>query len=375
MQQYSRNSIAALLALSALMASASFFFSRPAGGDEIPSSLNDREFWQAVASLSEPGGQFQDQLMSNEDSAQHIIPALKKRIKPNGIYLGVGTEQNFTYIASIRPKLSFIIDIRRGNLLEHLMYKAIFELSADRADFISRLFSRKRPAGLNAKSAVGALFEAYRPGESDPGLYEENLQAIRNCLIKKHGFPLPEEDLASIAGMLKTLSAAGPQKLTGQGDKNISYARMMEMTDLAGRNHNYLASEDNFRIIRDLEKRNLVIPVVGDFAGNKAVSAVGQYLKDRGAAVGVFYVSNVERYLFDQNRVQQFYANVASLPLDSSSLFIRSVTVDISRRLAIPIPDGSADWRTFLFRIERDLGNFAEGRIRTYPDVFKDREE
>jgi hypothetical protein len=37
-----------------------------------------------------------------------------------------------------------VLDIRRQNMLEHLTYKALFEMSTDRADFLSRLFSRQR---------------------------------------------------------------------------------------------------------------------------------------------------------------------------------------------------------------------------------------
>ena len=72
------------------------------------------------------------------------------------MYLGVGPEQNFTYITAVRPRMAFILDIRRGNLQEHLLYKALFELSADRAEFLSRLFSRPRAAGLTTDSTPEA---------------------------------------------------------------------------------------------------------------------------------------------------------------------------------------------------------------------------
>src|SRR5678809_849042 len=94
-----------------------------------------------------------DTLASNELVFARVVPDLIARTKPSGVYLGVGPEQNFTYIAAIRPKIAFIPDIRRGNLDLQLMYKALFELSADRADFVSRLFSRKRPAGLRPGSS------------------------------------------------------------------------------------------------------------------------------------------------------------------------------------------------------------------------------
>ncbi len=78
-----------------------------------------------------------------------MIPDLLERVKPGGVYLGVAPEVNFSYITAIKPRMAFIIDIRRGNLHEHLLYKALFEMASDRADFLSRLFSRKRPAGLS----------------------------------------------------------------------------------------------------------------------------------------------------------------------------------------------------------------------------------
>src|SRR6185436_6202028 len=117
-------------------------------------TIGDKDFWQLVTDLSEKGGTFALQFMSNEDSAQFVIPQLKDSTKKGGVFIGVGSEQNFTYIAAVQPRLAFVLDIRRDNMIEHLMYKALFEMSADRADLISKLFARKRPAGLNAGSTV-----------------------------------------------------------------------------------------------------------------------------------------------------------------------------------------------------------------------------
>jgi hypothetical protein len=160
--------------------------------------------------------------------------------------------------------------------------------------------------------------------------------------------------------------------LKGTGDKNLSYAQLMAATDLEGRSQSYLASEENFRTVQLLERQNLIVPLVGDFAGDKAIASVSRYLKEHDAVVNVFYVSNVERYLFEQgDHGKQFYANVATLPLDPSSTFIRSVTVDISRRLGIPLPDSTASWRSFLVSIDDCLKGVTDGRIQTYRDLFE----
>jgi hypothetical protein len=339
---------------------------------ELPTTLTDQEFWHIITEFSETGGSFQPQLMTNEDSLQTVIPVLKQRIRNGGVYLGVGTEQNFTYIAALQPRIAFVLDIRRDNMLEHLMYKALFELSSDRADFVSRLFSRKRPAALDGQSSVVALFEAYRAVDADSQLYEEDLRAVLNTLLIKHKMQLSEFDRTQIASLLNAFRIAGPFVLKGTGDKNLSYAQSMTGNDLAGRNQSYLASEESFKLVQDLERRNLIVPLVGDFAGSKAIASVGRYLRDHDMTMDVFYVSNVERYLWEQGeQAKQFYSNVDSLPLNASSTFVRSLTVDISRRLGIAIPPGSANWRSFASSVTDFLKALHEGRIQSYRHIFE----
>src|SRR3954465_5854835 len=92
--------------------------------DRLPARLSDAAFWQLVCDLSEPGGSFiSDNFVSNERAFQRVIPELKTSTKPGGVYLGVGPDQNFPYIAAIEPRMAFIVDIRRDNMLLHLMYK------------------------------------------------------------------------------------------------------------------------------------------------------------------------------------------------------------------------------------------------------------
>ena len=370
---FRRGALVSGLALIATLCAPSFL--APASAQSLPDSIADEEFWTLVTELSEPSGRFPPQLMSNEDSLLHVVPALKETVAPGGVYLGVGSEQNFTYIAAVRPRLAFIVDIRRDNMLQHLAYKALFELSADRADFIASLFSRPRPPDLDSESNVEALLDAYGSIPPDSGFHERTLGQVLDLLENGHGYPLIEADRASIARVLDAFSQADPTTLRGFGDNtNPTFAQLMAATDLDGRQQGFLASEENFRIVQDMERKNLVVPVVGDFAGDGAIAGIGSYLKQRGATVDVFYLSNVERYLFDQGEPgMQFYSNVAALPLNDSSTFIRSVTSDISARLGIPIPDGPEKWRTFLSSIDEDLTDFNEGRIRGYRDLFERR--
>src|SRR5438552_9578701 len=160
-----------------------FFGPSFAQAQDLPTAISDQEFWRIVTEFSEQGGVFQAEFMSNEDSSQFVIPVLQETTRHGGVYIGVGPEQNFTYIAAIQPRLAFVVDIRRENMLEHLMYKALFEISSDRADFVSRLFARKRTGGLNANAGVKALFDAFQSVASDSAFYQENVRAVLDCLM------------------------------------------------------------------------------------------------------------------------------------------------------------------------------------------------
>src|SRR5689334_21656608 len=177
----------------------------------VPTQLTDQQFWNLSREWSEDDGVFRsDNLLSNETTFQYVIPNLLKASKQGRVYMGVGPEQNFTYIAALKPSMAVIIDIRHGNLDVHLMYKALFELAEDRADFVSRLFSRKRPSGLTTKSTADDIFKGYLAASGAKTVYEQNLKAIEDVLVKKHGFPLTSGDLEGIRWALGNYYQFGP---------------------------------------------------------------------------------------------------------------------------------------------------------------------
>ena len=299
--------------------------------DSLPSQLSDQEFWKLSSEFSEPDGFFRsDNLLSNEIWMQRVIPELLSNIKTPSVYMGVGPEQNFTYIASLKPKMVFIVDVRRGNLDLQLMYKALFELSADRADFVGKLFSRKRPEGLTRTSSAVDIFTAYRGVEPAEAMYKENLKLINDLLVAKHHFGLSDGDQKGIEyvynafyhfGLALTYSSTG-----GFGGRSQpTYADLAVATDEAGLARGFLAGEDDFQFMKSLEAKNLLVPVVGNFAGSKALRSVGDYIRTKGATVSAFYLSNVEQYLYQDRIWNSFCRNVASFPLEPSSTFIRSV--------------------------------------------------
>ena len=132
-------------------------------------SLSAREFVGLIQDCSEEGGYFfSDNFTSNEDSYLTIVETMKKLGATGGAYVGVGPEQNFTYIAKVRPRIAFIVDIRRQAMIQHLMYKAIFQLAPTRAQFLSILLSRPIPAG-KAPGCRGAAGRNPRAAREDAG--------------------------------------------------------------------------------------------------------------------------------------------------------------------------------------------------------------
>jgi hypothetical protein len=297
---------------------------------------------------------------------------LRERVKPGGVYVGVGPDQNFTYIAALRPRMVFITDIRRGNLHVHLMYKALFELATDRVDFLGRLFSRPRPAGVGPTSSAEQLFDAYAMLSGSQTLYDANLRAIFEQLRKRHGFPISQEDESGIAYVYSAFFAVGPflsysnVGLQGRGSRYPTYQDLQMADDGRGAQAvrwGYLASEENFRALKTLQQANLIVPIVGNFAGTKALRSVGAYVRQQGATVTTFYTSNVEQYLFQDQLWDEFARNLETLPLDPTSTLIRSCF----NQCRMPPNARSV---TLLDPMLPLLREFRDGRIVSYFDVL-----
>lgn len=295
-------------------------------------ALSNAEFWRISAEMSEPDGTFHSEnLVSNEARFQAILPELVRTVVPGRAYLGVGSEQNFTYIAATRPVHVFIVDIRRGNLDLHLLYKALFELSGSRADFVAQLFSRPRPPGLTAASTANQLFDAFARVPGDRAMYDRTLAAVLAHLTRSRGFALSAGDRDGIAYVLNAWFTNGPdiRYQLGRDTSNMrgggtNYAQLMTSADATGRNWSYLASEESFLFLKALETDNRIVPVVGNFGGRKALRAVATYLREHALTVSTFYTSNVQQYLRQDGLWNTFCANAATLPMDGTSTMIFS---------------------------------------------------
>jgi hypothetical protein len=353
--------------------------SRPRA-EALPQRLDDRTFWLLVTEFSEPGGTFRsDNLVSNELAFEQVIPTLQARVQPASAYVGVGPDQNFTYIAALKPRIAFVVDIRRQNMLLHLMYKAIIERSPTRVEFLARLFSRPPPPDLPLDATPDVLISAFQRVEPNALAFERTRQDIRRTLAQDHGFALNAADFGVIDYVFRAFYSAGPDIRYSFGRGNgwqpfPTYKDLMIETDLSKVQRSYLASEELYGTLRDMETRNLVVPLVGDFAGPKALRSVARYLDVHHATVSVFYTSNVEQYLFRGDLWQRFYDNVAALPIDSRSTFVRAFFNNQGRVFRFEpgqqAPVGPRS-EQLLNPIHSLLAAYSEGRISSYYDVIE----
>jgi hypothetical protein len=297
--------------------------------------LRDRQgstsFAALIEWLSEPAGYFDsDNLISNERSYLHVMGTLEWLDVRGGAYVGVGPDQNFSYIAQIRPEIVFIIDIRRDNLLQHLLFKALFALSQNRIEYLCLWLGRPLPYDPTTwhNQPIHDLV-AHVDG---PPADDTRTTTIRQAVwhkIRSFGLPLSERDSATIDQFHRAFIEAGLSlrfrsfnRLPLPGYPTLR--QLLLERDLSGRLTNYLASDAGFQYVKSLEDRDLVVPVVGDLGGEYALAAIGGFLTERGLRVSAFYASNVEFYLMRQGSFDRYGGNILRLPRDDCSVIIRS---------------------------------------------------
>ena len=305
---------------------------QPRAAAAVPSCAPvQRDFARLVACLSEPGGEFDtDNLISNERGYLHVIGALERLGVRGGAYVGVGPDQNFSYIARVRPAIAFIVDVRRDNMLQHLLFKALFARARNRAEYLALLVGRPAPAGAAGwgPRPVDDIVAYLDSTPATPASAAAARAVVRDG-VRRAGFALSAADLATIERFHTTFIDAGlGLQFTSFGRPPRPYyptlRQLVQERDLEGRQASYLARESDFQFVKELERRDLVVPVVGNLAGAHALPAVGALVRQRGERVTALYASNVEDYLLRDGSFERYARTVAALPRTPRSVIIRS---------------------------------------------------
>lgn len=339
-------------------------------------SLTPEQFAQLSRDLSEPGGYFDtDNLISNEGSYLHVLGRMRELGVSGGAVIGVGPDQSFSYIAQIRPRMAFMIDLRRDNLLQHLLYKSLFDLSRGRIEFLCHLFGRPvpgNPADWDRRS-ISELADYIQKTPATAGSIAQSRAAVRSRLTGLR-MNLNAADLATIERFHSEFQEAGIElRFTShnRGPRSYypTYRDLILEKDLTGREGSFLAREESFQFLKSLEGRNLVVPVVGNLAGEKALQAIGAYLRGRGMVVSALYTSNVEYYLMRGEEFERYGRNVSSLPRDGKSVLIRSYFSNTwGRTHPMSVPGYYST--QLMTTLDSFAAEFAAGGFRGYSDVI-----
>ena len=290
---------------------------------------DDTTFAGTVARLSEPAGYFDsDNLISNETSYLHAVSHLRTIGVHGGAYIGVGPDQNFSYIAAIRPTVAFMIDIRRDNLLMHLMFKALFQRSRNRLEYLARWTGRLVPPDVREwdGASIDSILTYVDSLPIDPTGAETD-SMIRT--VRQYGIPFVAVDTSTLRRFHNEFILQGLDlKFNSSGRApRYYYPTLRELIlqrDLEGNRMSYLSTEESWRFLKDLEARNRVIPVTGDIAGSKAFPAISREISALKEHVSALYVSNVEMYIWRDGSFRTFASNAARLPRNERSVIIRS---------------------------------------------------
>jgi hypothetical protein len=272
---------------------------------------------------------FSDNLVSNESSYLQVAETLESA--PKGLaYIGVGPEQNFSYIAMVEPSFAFIVDCRRDNVTLHLLYKALFEEASSRTEWVSLLFGREYNPKIETEAAtsVEALFDRIFCQRSDKSTFAESHTRLRRRLNVLSGLRSLSLDFRALErfhrrffqqGLEITFELHTPNQQRYPTLRSLFLARTSD-----GRERSFLATAEAYESVRRLHLENRVIPVVGDFTGYKTFTKISEFLRQRGLSAGVVYASNVEQMVWEQRRWRHWVRNLNALPLAPEALVVRT---------------------------------------------------
>ena len=258
-------------------------------------------------------------------------------------------------------------------------------MSADRADFFSRLFTKKRPDGPDRRSTAAESSTRSGTSTTQPArtVYKQNLQAIKDHLTKRpHRLPLPKEDLDGIEYVYYNFYWFGPSitynsSTSGSGGRGnmANYADLMVATDARRASRGATSrAKRRFRFMKDLERAQSAR------AGRRQLrrpegAARGRPVRARSRRDRVRVLS-LERRAVSRRRTASGTASARTSPRCRStrrSTFIRSGQRRLRRRrrraASTTSVDADRDARLRLPSPESSSATPASGTSMMRPDV------
>lgn len=326
----------------------------------------DQSFGERIHALSQPEtGPHADNFLTNEESYLRVANDLAERFPEGTVYLGVGPDQNFSYIAHARPAWAFILDYRRRNTRLHLLHKALFALCRDRVEYLSWLLAR-HPRSLSPSPTASELVEGFTDRPLNSGLLDQARREVERYLRPLGILSDREwEDLWSIQARL-----AGP----GLNARFLalpiypSFGQLIQSKSRRGNPAHLLAEDTLFDRVRRLQIQDRITPIVADFSREASLIALSDWLRSRRLCVGALYISDVEFFLLKagQRSWRNYIGNLEALPWAEGAVLIRTSTREIEHPERIP-PDHST---TILRSVSQFLKLEHASKLQSIDDLF-----
>ena len=193
-----------------------------------------------------------------------------------GVYIGVGTDQNFTMASWVRPEIIVLMDFDAFIVDLHAIYRLAFLEASDSDDFRA-LWS---PKDKRLRERIEATFTDKRARK-------------RHLKVWKRSRPLIERRLRRQTRQFKKLQIA------------------MFLTD-----------DGHFRWLADMYRADRVIAIRGDLTADLTVRDLAKAARASGLPVRLLYVSNAEAYF--PKYPPGYLRNMAELPMDERSMVLRT---------------------------------------------------
>ena len=136
----------------------------------------------------------------------------------------------------------------------------------------------------------------------DKAIHDQTLKQMEEHLTKTHGFPMPTDQFRRLASIYEMFYGYGPgitYQNSNRGNAYPTYWDMQVTDDGQGRNHAYLQTDAAFQAIKRMYEANLIVPVIGNFGGPKAIRAVGAWARAHGGVLYIDEVNLLEDHLVD----------------------------------------------------------------------------
>ncbi len=336
-----------------LVGASSLFLQAPSPSKygAILAELSDRETGPAA-----------DNFVSNEDSYPRVTSEIARTVPPNTAYLGVGPDQNFTFIAHARPSLAVIVDYRKRNQLLHLLHKALFTLSENRVEYLSLLTARK-PQVANDASAEG-LVTAFTKVEFDRTQLEVASRRITEFLRPLS--ILSDADWPTLQTIHARLAGPGMNARFLALTMYPTFGKMIATPSRDNKSAHFLADERLYQVVRNTHRHDAILPLIGDFANGPCLTKLADFLRKSRQEIGLFYISDVEFFLLRAGKFANYIQNLERLPWARNAQIIRTSTREINHPERV-----KGDSSTTIIRPFADfLAHAKSGKIQAIDDLF-----